>query len=48
MDNMKGYGDDMYGGGDFNEERAQNLCSICKKPGHNARFHRRGRQEVVN
>jgi len=47
MDNMKGYGADMYGGGDFDEERAQNLCSICKNPGHNARFHRRARQEVV-
>jgi len=22
MDNIKGYGDDMYGGGDFNDERA--------------------------
>jgi len=47
MDNMKGYGDDMYGGGDFNKERVQNLCSICKKPAHNARFHRRDRQEVI-
>jgi hypothetical protein len=47
MDSMKGYGADMYGGGDFDEERAQNLCSICKNPGHNARFHRRARQEVV-
>jgi hypothetical protein len=47
MDNMKGYGADMYGGGDFDKERAQNLCSICKNPGHNARFHRQARQEVV-
>ena len=44
MDNTKGYGDDIYSGGDFNEERAQHLCSICKKPSHNARFHMRARQ----
>jgi hypothetical protein len=29
---MRGYREDMYGGGDFNETRGRNLCSICKEP----------------
>ena len=31
MDAMRGYGEDMYGGGDFNETRGRNLCSVCKQ-----------------
>jgi hypothetical protein len=27
---MRGYGEDTYGGGDFNETRGRNLCSIAK------------------
>jgi hypothetical protein len=46
MDAMKGYNDDMYGGGDFNETRGRNLCSVCKQPGHKASRHRRPRQQV--
>jgi hypothetical protein len=46
MDAMKGYGDDMYGGGDFNETRGRNLCSVCKQPGHKASRHRRPGQQV--
>jgi hypothetical protein len=36
MDAMRGYVEDMYGGGDFNETRGRNLCSVCKEPGHKA------------
>lgn len=46
MDAMRGYGDDKYGGGDFNEERRPNLCSECHEPGHKASRHRRQRQQV--
>jgi hypothetical protein len=46
MDAMKGYGDDMYGGGDFNETRGRNLCSVYKQPGHKASKHRRPGQQV--
>jgi hypothetical protein len=31
MDAMRGYGEDMYGGGDVNETRGRNLCSVCKE-----------------
>ena len=31
MDAMRGYGEDMYGGGDFNETSGRNLCSVCKQ-----------------
>jgi hypothetical protein len=41
MDAMRGYSTDMYGGGDFNETRGRNLCSVCKEPGHKASRHRR-------
>jgi hypothetical protein len=40
MDAMRGYGEDMYGGGDFNETRGKNLCSVCKQLGHKASRHR--------
>ena len=30
MDATRGYDEDMYGGGDFNETRGRNLCSVCK------------------
>ena len=41
MDAMRGYGEDMYGGGDFNETRGMNLCFVCKESGHKASRHRR-------
>ena len=41
MDAMRGYGEDMYGGGDFNETRGRNLCSVCKQSSHKASWHRR-------
>ena len=41
MDAMRGYNEDMYGGGDFNETHGRNLCSVCKEPGHKASRHRR-------
>ena len=41
MDAMRGYDEDMYGGGDFNETHGRNLCSVCKEPGHKASRHRR-------
>ena len=34
MDAMRGRNEDMYEGGDFNETRGRNLCSVCKEPGH--------------
>ena len=46
MDAMRGYNEDMYGGGDFNETRGRNLCSVCKEPGHKASRHRRQGQQV--
>jgi hypothetical protein len=39
MDHMKGYGIDKYGGGDFDQTRGKNLCSICHQSRHNATFH---------
>ena len=42
MDAMRGYGEDIYGGGDFNKTCGRNLCSVCKESGHKAR--RRGQQ----
>jgi hypothetical protein len=41
MDAVRGYSEDMYGGGDFNETCGGNLCSVCKEPGHKASRHRR-------
>ena len=46
MDVMRGYDEDMYGGGEFNETRGRNLCSVCKEPGHKASRHRRQGQQV--
>ena len=46
MDAMRGYGEDMYSGGDFNETRGRNLCSVCKQSGHKASRHRR--QQVIS
>lgn len=40
MDGMKGYGEDKYGGGDFNETPGTNHCSVCHQPGHKASRHR--------
>ena len=47
MDTMRGYGEDMYGGGDINETRGRNLCSICKEFDHKASRHRRRGQQVI-
>ena len=33
MDAMRGYDEDMYEGGDFNETHGRNLSSVCKEPG---------------
>jgi hypothetical protein len=41
MDAMRRYGEDMYGGEDFNKTCGRNLCSVCKEPGHKASRHRR-------
>jgi hypothetical protein len=41
MDAMRGYDEDMYRGGDFNETHDRNLCSVCKEPGHKASRNRR-------
>jgi hypothetical protein len=41
MDAMRGYNEDMYRGGYFNETRGRNLSSVCKEPGHKASRHRR-------
>ena len=46
MDAMRGYCEDMYGGGDFNETRGRNLCSVWKEPSHKASMHRRQGQQV--
>ena len=46
MDAMRVYGEDMYDGGDFNETRGRNLCSVCKDPGHKASRHRRQGQHM--
>ena len=46
MDAMRGYDEDMYGGGDFNENHGMNLCSVCKEPGRKASRHRRQGQQV--
>ena len=43
---MRGYDEDMYGGGDFNETRDRNLYSVCKESGHKASRHRRRGQQV--
>ena len=48
MDAMRGYGEDMYGRGDFNETRGRNLCSVCKQSGHKASRHRRRGQQVIS
>jgi hypothetical protein len=46
MDAMRGYGEDMYGGRDFNETHGKYLCSVCKEPGHKASSHKRRGQQV--
>ena len=48
MDAMRGYGEDMYGGRDFNETRRKNLCSVCKDPSHKASRQRRRGQQVLS
>ena len=40
MDAMKGYNDDMYRGGDFDETRGRNRCSVCHQLGHKASRHK--------
>ena len=41
MNAMRGYNEDKYGGGAFNETRGRNLCSIYKDPSLKASRHRR-------
>ena len=48
IDAMRGYGEDMYGGGDFNETHGRNLCSVCKESGHKASRHRRRGQQMLS
>jgi len=40
MDAMKGYDDDKYGEGDFNETHGRNRCSVCYQLGHKASRHK--------
>jgi hypothetical protein len=47
MDAMKGYGDDRYGGGDFDEAPGKNRCSVCHEPGHKASRHRTQSHQVL-
>ena len=46
MNAMRGYGEDMYDGRDFNETCGRNLCSVYKQSGHKASWHRR--QHVIS
>ena len=41
MDAWNGYGEDMYGFGDFNEAPGQVRCSKCHKTGHTAATHKK-------
>jgi len=41
MDASNGYGEDMYGFGDFNEAPGQVRCSKCHKIGHTAATHKK-------
>ena len=42
MDHISGYGDDIYGYGDFNQESSKVQCSICHKEGHQMEKHKEG------
>jgi len=43
MDDMeKGYGHDMYGFGDFNQDRTKVRCSVCHEEGHRLEKHKEG------
>ena len=41
MDASNGYGEDMYGFGDFDEAPGQLRCSKCHKTGHTAATHKK-------
>ena len=41
MDASNGYGEDMYGFGDFDEAPEQVRCSKCHKTGHTAGTHKK-------
>jgi hypothetical protein len=41
MDALNGYGEDMYGFGDFDEAPVQVRCSKCHKMGHTAATHKK-------
>ena len=41
MDALNGYGEDMYGFGDFDEAPGQVHCSKCHKTGHTAATHKK-------
>ena len=42
MDQISGYGDDIYGYGDFNQDSSKVQCSICHKEGHRMEKHKQG------
>lgn len=42
MDDCNGYGDDMYGYGDFNEDPSTVICSVCGETGHRMERHKEG------
>ena len=44
MDQISGYGDDIYGYGDFNQDSSKVRCSICHKEGHRMEKHKQGRK----
>ena len=41
-DSEKGYGDDMYGFGDFDQQKGTVYCSVCHVQGHNMERHKEG------
>jgi hypothetical protein len=41
MDASNGYGEDMYGFGDFDEAPGQVRCSKCHKTGHTTATHKK-------
>uniref|UniRef100_A0A0A9DCM2 SWIM-type domain-containing protein n=1 Tax=Arundo donax TaxID=35708 RepID=A0A0A9DCM2_ARUDO len=45
MDEANGYGLDMYGTGDFNQDPLLNLCSVCHKTGHRKEQHMKRRRK---
>jgi hypothetical protein len=45
MDDMeKGYGNDMYGSGDFNQMKNKVHCFVCHGEGHTMNIHKQGQK----